>query len=532
MQKQLYKNSRRKADSVPDTAQLTLLDAGSPAAKSAPPSAGFEDFENPNPDNIFIGNQKLREYLNENGFAWVVKLRELLRGSDLRPFISGYTGMGRKAFHPLIMLGLIVYGIIDGKKSLRELEMLAKRDVGAWWLCGGTLPDHSTIGKFINRFRELLSDEYFVSLTRYLVKELKISSGDAAGDGTVLEAMASRYRVIKAEAARAEAEAARNQAEHNPLDEAAQTQAASAERIAEIAEARQAKAATNRSDPDKIQLSKTDPESTLQPLKNGASRFSYKPSVLASKERLIVGQYVDASDENAAVKPMLDQHKAIFGALPNRALFDAGYHNETVLGLAVELDLDMLCPSGRADRGEWGKRSRNGKFRKNEFRYDEERDVYVCPAKRELVRGRRHVRDGRARVEYVCKNCAGCEFHDRCTDAERGRTIERYEVDELKEAMTKVFENEGARKIYGQRKAMVEPVFSELRGVQNLDRFHRRGIENVRVEFSLHCIAYNLRRSIILGIGETIGGIFRSNDGETCFQVLYIRLDALIISFR
>lgn len=531
MIKQQPKHVERKAGSIPDTAQLTLLDTGTPAAKNTPQRASFEDFENPNPDNIFIGNQRLREYLKEQGINWVVQLRELLQGSDMTPFISGYTGMGRKAFHPLIMLGLIVYGIIDGKKSLRELELLAKRDVGAWWLCGGTLPDHSTIGKFINRFEHILTEKYFVSLTRYLVKKLRISSGDVAGDGTVIEAMASRYKVIKAEAARAAQEEASRLAAKHPDDEAAQSRAADAERIAEIAEARQAKAVVNRSDPEKIQLSKTDPDSTLQKLKNGAHRFSYKPSVLANKDRLIVGQYVDASDENAAVKPMLDQHEAIFGALPNRALFDAGYHNETVLGLAVELDLDVLCPSGRADRGEWEKQSRNGKFKKNEFRYDEERDVYVCPAKRELVRGRRHVRDGRARVEYVCKNCAGCEFRDRCTSSQSGRTIERYEVDELKEAMAKVFENESARKIYGQRKAMVEPVFSELRGLQNLNRFLRRGIENVRVEFSLHCIAYNLRRAIILGIGGALGFVSRSNDGKTCFQVLYIRLEVLIVSF-
>ena len=54
--------------------------------------------------------------------------------------------------------------------------------------------------------------------------------------------------------------------------------------------------------------------------------------------------------------------------------------------------------------------------------------------------------------------------------------------------------NPRARHAYAYRKAMVEPVFSFMRGVMNLQRFRRRGLKKVRVEFNLHAAAYNLGR--------------------------------------
>ena len=43
-----------------------------------------------------------------------------------------------------------------------------------------------------------------------------------------------------------------------------------------------------------------------------------------------------------------------------------------------------------------------------------------------------------------------------------------------------------AQKACRWRKQMVEPVFSELKGIQGLNRFKRIGLQQVRLEFSLH----------------------------------------------
>lgn len=53
-----------------------------------------------------------------------------------------------------------------------------------------------------------------------------------------------------------------------------------------------------------------------------------------------------------------------------------------------------------------------------------------------------------------------------------------------------------AQKKLRQRKAMVEPVFSHLRMRQNFNRFKRKGLKSVKVEFALQIMAYNISRAI------------------------------------
>jgi hypothetical protein len=59
-------------------------------------------------------------------------------------------------------------------------------------------------------------------------------------------------------------------------------------------------------------------------------------------------------------------------------------------------------------------------------------------------------------------------------------------------------EHPQARAVFGKRKAMVEPVFSHLRGQQGLNRFRRKGLQRVKSEFALHIMAYNLSRAVAL----------------------------------
>jgi transposase len=511
------KTVRRRAKRIPETAQMQLSDSGPTVSKSDREAAFDEDFINPSPEKIFIGDRRLREYLCDCGMDWAIRLRELLEESDLSEIKAGYQATGRKAIHPVVMLGLIVYGIIEGKSSLRELELLSSKDVGAWWVCGGLRPDHSTIGKFIVRFGDILTQKYFIDLTRMLLKKLRISAGDVAGDGTVIEAAANRYKTIKAEAARQAAADARKRAKVSPHDKELIEQAADARALAELADKREAGIIKHRRrDPKKLKLSATDPDAVFQTMKNKTTRPSYKPSILANAAQMIVGKHVDPSDETAAVLPMLEQHRTVFGALPKRAMFDAGYHNMTVLSMSVELEMDVLCPSSKADGGQWERKLRAGKFDKSAFNYDHDRDVYVCPAGAELKRGRSRKKGGMNTVTYRggAARCNDCDLRSKCTSDKKGRTIDRYEVDELKEAMAKVFENERARKTYSRRKAIVEPVFGRIRERQGLNRFSRRGLKKVAVEFSLHCIAYNLRRAIRL---ETVGlfcAILAEAEGE------------------
>jgi hypothetical protein len=116
-----------------------------------------------------VQEEPLVQYLIERGMSLPVNLRGLLEALDYSAFTRAYSKQGRKALHPRTQLGLIVYGMLKRQWSLRELEALAKCDAGAWLVCGGHQPDHSTIGKFIQLHSEILSEEFFADLVKQLV---------------------------------------------------------------------------------------------------------------------------------------------------------------------------------------------------------------------------------------------------------------------------------------------------------------------------------------------------------------------------
>lgn len=147
------------------------------------------------------------------------------------------------------MLGRILYGVMQGVTSLRELEQLARADLGCMWVSGGISPDHANIGRFITLHEDSLSGAFFEQLTGRVLAATGADSSRLAGDGTVVEAACSHYRLLQQEAARQRAEAARREAEAHPHDPKRRAAAEPSEAVAATADERQAaKAAQGKSD--------------------------------------------------------------------------------------------------------------------------------------------------------------------------------------------------------------------------------------------------------------------------------------------
>jgi len=463
------------------------------------------------PWHLFVGQERLDDYLSKRGASWVVKLRKELQAVDFGMLEVNYQGSGRPAYHPRMMMSLIVYGVLQGKHSLRELEGLAVTDVGAWFLCGGNQPDHSTIGDFLERHKGQIHQEYFRELVSGLVVRKKIQAGVVAGDGTVVEASASRFELLSREAAERVAEKAAAAAQEKPEDQELKARARAAEVVAEVARER-AKQKKDKGAKDADQASvvtAVEPEAVPQKCKDGRFRPGYKPSILVHESGLIVGQVVEPSCESAAVGGLFDQHHQVFGANPKVSLFDAGYHNHVVLREALEREINLLCPSGNTQDHQWKRLGNQGKFGKTQFVYDRDSDTYRCPAGHTMEPGAefRHVGTGQRARKYQTKGCVGCPLRTQCTKAKNGRVITRLEVDELKEAMEEVMAQRGARRQYRKRQGIVERVFAEFGWRQGLRRFRRRGRSGARLEFALHCIAYNLKWAISRGTEGLVSAI-------------------------
>lgn len=458
-------------------------------------------FKEPDPKDVYISNQRLDRYLEEMGLGEALVMAKLLSSLDCwKAFEAAYKPGGRAPHHPRLVVGLIVLGLTEGKTTLRELEVLARTDARAWWLSGKLCPDHSTLGKFINRHAELLTAEFFEELTRKVLEATGGSTARLAGDGTVIEAVASRASLLKQEAAEQAAAEAKERARAAPDDNRLRRSAELAEQVAQTAKQRsEQRKSKGRDNPD-ASVSASEPESVLQKQKNGTIRPSYKGSIVCNDQRVIVGQGVDPTNEARMVEPLLAQKDRISEQPVEELLLDAGYFSALVVMFCYSADISLLCPQGKSDAEGAKPKKSEKQLPKNLFRYDEEHDEYICPGGQRLRRWRRHRGSDStmAWVEYKCDRCDGCSYEPRCARSAGGRTIKRYPSDEFLEALMAVMEQAQAQRVYRKRQGMVEPIFGEMRHIQGLMRFRRRGVRGVQVEFALHAAAHNVRRYLRL----------------------------------
>jgi len=143
---------------------------------------------------------------------------------------------------------------------------------------------------------------------------------------------------------------------------------------------------------------------------------------------------------------------------------------------------------------------KKGLFRKDEFRYDAERDVYVCPAGAELSRNHESTLRDLKRFHYTNPAaCAACPLRPRCTTTADRRQVTRLENEAV---LDRVAARLKARPgILDKRRETVEHPFGTIKQWMNQGAFLTKGLEKVRGEFSLTALAYNLRRALnIVGI--------------------------------
>lgn len=451
-------------------------------------------FVEPSSSDLSFGGRRLGAYLEECGEVSALRLAEALRTLDWNRFEKSYARAGRAPYAPRLMVGLLMYGLLKGVNSLRGLESLSRRDLGCMWVCSGIQPDHSNIGRFVLRHASLFEGEFFAQVTRLALRVTASGVEDVAGDGTAIQAAASRYRTLKREALDRKLESAKQEFDADPDAPESGQRLAKYSAADEALTEREAKRQAKCKPTDTLRVSTTEPEAAIQPLKNKSFAPSYKPSVLANASRVVVGKAVDPTDESCVVGGMLDEAESIGGTQVKSLKVDGNYHNKTILNMSLDRDIDLLCP----EHGARGKQSE--KLKKSDFVYDAERDVYICPNKRVLER-RSEAKDG-SYVQYERSACEGCPLLKQCYSAKSTRrVIRRQAIDEAKEALREVMAHPGAQKAYAQRKAMVEPVFSFTREVMNLRRFRRRGLSKVRTEFSLYTAAYNLGRVLARVLG-------------------------------
>lgn len=516
----------RSSNRLHDTAQRSFpLPSSSPPPK---PSPSFSDRYVKERD-VFLGDLPLATYLETSRILTPLVLRSVVHSLDFSHFGSP-AQTGRPPLHPRIFIGLIAYGLLSNRTSLRQLEYLARADLGGLFLCGGNQPDHSAIGKFLLSHQSYLTADFFLDVTRRIAADAGLRGGVTAIDGTVLQAAASAYETLKAEAAREAAEELRRQSEAAPDKTRLAAKAELAVEAANAAELRGLARAERGREPATVQVVLSEPDAVVQPLKQGGMAPSYKASLAVHESHLILGQALDPSSETVVVGSLLDQCRDAIGENPTAVPMDAGYSNEETYKECLNREVNLLVPAGREDSPGMKKQNNKGRFDKTDFTYDESTKTYHCPAGLPLPITETYFdAQGRAVTRHRSdkKKCAVCPLRAQCIEDDAAtRTVLRYEVDTYKEEMAELLKHPQARREYAQRKTIVEGRIGDLKVRQGLRRFRRRGLAGVRLEFALHCLAHNLGWAVRRSLEARKARLVRARRSRARFVCANVRIGA------
>ncbi len=122
-------------------------------------------------------------------------LNSLIEKLDLSEFDTLYSEEGRPSYAPEMMLKLLIFAYMSSVYSCRDIERFAQRDLHAYWLVGGQVPEFSTI----NRFRKksgLFIKNVFIQIVTELYKMGLLDFKDVYVDGTTIQARGKASQIV------------------------------------------------------------------------------------------------------------------------------------------------------------------------------------------------------------------------------------------------------------------------------------------------------------------------------------------------
>jgi len=416
---------------------------------------------------------------------------DVIEQLDLSTMERAYAGRGSDAYHPATLLALLIYGYATGTFSSRKIERATYDSLAFRYIACNRHPDHDTLASFRKRFGKQF-EAAFVQVLQ-VARENQLSRfGTVSLDGTKIHANASRHSALSyGHAERIEAQLQlevqelmklAEAADQSSLPEAAnlpeeilrredrlvaiaaakaKIEARAAERFAREQAEHQAKldaraakevetgkkpggrrpkppCAGPRAD-DQINL--TDEDSRIMPVSAGGFEQSYNAQAAVDTESMLIVavRVTQAPNDKEQVEPMLEQIQANPEGLnqPQTFLADTGYYSEKNVAACVGAKIEPLI----------------------------------------AVQREPHHPHWRARLsepEPLAKGASAV-----ATMKHRLRT-------------------RAGRAMYALRKQTVEPVFGIIKSTMGFRQFSLRGLNNVSHEWTLVCLAWNLKRMAVL----------------------------------
>lgn len=488
------------------------------------------------------------EDISENDPVRIVDA--VVEGLDLSGFKKLYRERGRCAYHPKMMLKVILYAYMNNIYSCRKIEKVIQRDIHYIWLASQERPDFVTINRFRNRVKKEIND-IFTQVVLLLAERGFITLDVEYVDGTKIESKANKYTFVWRKSV--EKNRARLQEKIRGLlgqidDVIAQDKAAEAESVEftpetlntlidelkdalaagpEPADKEQRKRQREKKrrikelekHRDKLgeydgrleqlggrnSMSKTDPDATFMRMKedamnNGQTKPGYNLQLSAENQFITDFALFPNPTDTLTLIPFFNSFLNRYGHLPPVAVADSGYGSEENYRFMDEAGMEAYVKYNRFHL-EQRPRYKPDPFHHDNFHYNADGDYYVCPMGQHMTRvGTSHSKTASGyrseNARYRAQNCKGCPLRCLCYKAKGDRrTIEvNHRLNQYKRKARELLTSEEGIRHRGRRCIEPEAVFGQMKSNMAYRRFRHFGKDKVTMDFAFFAIAFNIKK--------------------------------------
>ncbi len=475
-------------------------------------------------------NVSLEELVPQDHFY-----RHLERTLDLsfvREFVQEtYAGKGRPSIDPIVFFKLQLVMFFEDIRSERLLMRHAADRLSVRWYVGydlnEPLPDHSSLTRIRERYGVEVFRRFFDKIVEQCQQAGLVWGKELYVDATKVKANASLDSLKPRFAVEAHL-ANLFESEPNDVHEENDQQVRQAEASSQSAEREEVRVpmqlpaslspqeyeelsqqnvqrhdwieqlgAQNRSVTGRcyqriadLRVSTTDPDATIMLHKDG-SHLGYQTHYVVDggKSRIILNVLVAPAEvmENQPMLDLLWRTRFRWKLRPRQVTGDAKYGTEdNIVGIEDQHIRAYVALPDIDHRTEF--------FSADRFRYEAERDVYICPTGKELHFFPSQSTDRQRRYRARAKDCNHCPLKTQCTTSKQGRSLCRSVHEDYLDRVRAYHTTEAYKKAYRKRCVWVEPLFAEAKDWHGMRRFRLRLLWRVNCEALLIASGQNLKR--------------------------------------
>ena len=470
-------------------------------------------------DQSWLLPPSLEDIIPEDHICYLVE--SLVALINFTMFDVKYSGPGHPAYHPRILIKLLVMGVLDRVRSSRRLARNARENVVYIFLAEKATPDFRTISDFRKNNPDLVKEvfKHTVTLAR---SEGMIDLSHLSTDGSKQKANAANRRVLTKEELefllRFVDDELEEWAKQDDIEDEMFKDMRGSDQLPNKSRKKIQKAVKHYIEKmkkegnlfkdnihDKLnqacqevkehelkKVNATDPESRFMINKKGRIEASYNVQITVDKKNFILANDV-CNDENDVeqLQPQVLQAEENLGSLPENVpwSFDNGYYEGGNIKFLDDKKIDGYIPDN--------KKKEISPYDKQHFTYNVIKDEYTCPAGQPVTFLGEHYDKSKKKTARIYKGqeCKTCLHQKMCTRQRKGiRYIKSFPYERERNAMNEKMNTEKGKEIYKLRAITVEPVFGDIKENKGMLAFLTRGIETVKTEFSLVCTASNLKK--------------------------------------